>query len=93
MDDKQLDRAMKSIGKGCFVEHFEDFAKYDNAKCIRILSNCHPEYTGPSCRTRTYHSKAIFRNHCEKKALEIILKSNVDDKTKQKCELLLNSLD
>ena len=93
MDDQKLTRALRSIGKKCFVEHFKDFAMYDATECAKIISSNHPEYTDNSCHSRASHAKMIFNNHCEKRALEMISRSNrVDYEAKQKCEALLNSM-
>ena len=61
MNDQQLDRTLRSIGREVFVTYFKDF-------CAQSKSNedvaAHIEeercYTAKSCRSRTGHARSII---------------------------------
>lgn len=75
MNDQQLDRNLRSVGKRCFVKYFEKFrdsnlSNSDVASLIKAKG-----YTWKSCLSRTSHARAIINSPRCKDALLIICKS------------------
>ena len=77
MDDKQLDRSLRSIGKECFVKYYELFKdpKWTKEDLIEHLLAVEG-YTESGCITRISQSRRIFNAHREFDALDIIINSN-----------------
>ena len=73
MDDYQLDRNLRSVGKECFVAYFEKFCdeSLDN-QAVAALIQKERGYTWKACMSRTSHAKSIIRTGRAKDALEII---------------------
>lgn len=70
MNDQQLDRTLRSIGKECFVTYFREFAnsRLSNEDVAEILMR-ETDYTEGSCRSRTSHARRIIREGRAKDAL------------------------
>lgn len=76
MNDQQLDRNLKSIGKECFVTYFKYFAdsSLSNEYVARRLKT-ERGYTDQSCQSRTGHARSIIKAGRAKDALIIISQS------------------
>ncbi|PNH91798.1 hypothetical protein [Vibrio diazotrophicus] len=77
MDDKQLDRSLRSIGKECFVKYYELFrdrtwSKEDLIEHLMALEG----YQESGCITRISQSRRIFDDNRELDALDMVIKSN-----------------
>ncbi|WP_219588240.1 hypothetical protein, partial [Vibrio parahaemolyticus] len=77
MDDKQLDRSLRSIGKECFVKYYELFqdpnwSKEDLIEHLIALEG----YQESGCITRISQSRRIFNDHREYDALDMVISSN-----------------
>jgi hypothetical protein len=61
MDDKQLDRAIRSIGKGCFVKYYEEFrnSTLSNEDLIELLMN-NEGYAETASGTRVSYSRRVI---------------------------------
>lgn len=70
MDDQQLDRTLRSIGKKCFVTYF---CKFDDTSLsiedVAEILMRETDYTEKSCRSRTSHARRIIREGRAKDAL------------------------
>ena len=95
MNDTQLDRNLRSVGKECFVTYFEKFSD-------RMLSNQEIAeriqeergYTWKACQSRTSHARSIIREGRARDALEIIRDSGGvrDQRIRNKAARLVASL-
>ncbi len=63
MDDKQLQRAIKSIGKGCFVKYYEAFrdSTQSNESLVELLM-IKEGYAETGSQTRVSCSKRIIQS-------------------------------
>jgi hypothetical protein len=88
-------RALNSIGKKCFIDHYEDFENCTdkNALSQNLLKN-NKNATSPLAQmTRINYAQWIFDNNKEKEALGIIIDSNrLDDVTKKKAREYFENL-
>ena len=90
MNDQQLDRNLKSIGKECFVTYFKYFAdsSLSNEYVARGLKT-ERGYTDHACQTRTSHARSIIKAGRAKDALIIISQSkSVPMQIKEKARAL-----
>ena len=78
MNDQQLDRTLRSVGKECFVTYFCEFynRSLSNEDITEILVR-DTDYTDKSCRTRTRHARRIIRAERARDALNNISVSSV----------------
>lgn len=92
MNDQQLDRNLRSIGKECFVSFFQQF-------CDSSLSNADVAeqirkdrgYTDKACLSRTSHARSIIKAGRAIDALDMICQSTnlqVTDSTKVRAAAL-----
>ena len=94
MDDKQLDRSLRSIGKGCFVKYFKQFCntRIKDYELIDILMK-NEGYAETGCRTRVNQSRRIIREGRAKDALmEIITSEKLSDSVRQEAADLVKSI-
>ena len=84
MNDAQLNRALQSIGKECFVTYFLKFNDHllTNQDLCEILIN-ERGYRPSACSTRVSKSRGIIKAGCAKNALMVIAESNVDKRTRE----------
>ena len=70
MNDQQLDRNLKSIGKECFVTFFKYFAdsSLSNQYIAKRLKT-ERGYTDHACQSRTGHARSIIKAGRAKDAL------------------------
>jgi hypothetical protein len=95
MDDKRLDRNLRSIGMDCFVSYYNLFADemLSNAEIADIIFK-ERGYTFKACNSRTSHSRAIIRAGRAKDALEMVTSSSrVSSNITEKAQELLQTLD
>ncbi|HHF3141645.1 MULTISPECIES: hypothetical protein [Vibrio] len=85
MDDTDLDKKLKSVGKAAFVSHYELFRDFTNGRISRadaietLVTNKVSNEAGAAIRVG--NAKLIFENSREQDALDLILQSNrVDNK-------------
>lgn len=73
MNDNQLDRCLRSIGKMCFVDNYHLFANFHipHEEAVEFLMENHG-YKETGARTRVSCSRRIIRNGRVKDALKII---------------------
>jgi hypothetical protein len=91
VDDKQLQRTIQSIGKGCFVKYYEAFRDptQSNENLIELLMT-EEGYTETACRTRVSHSRRIIDSgHAPEILAEISNSAKLDYKTIVKAKELL----
>lgn len=83
MDDRQLVEALKSAGKTCFVRYFCRFSDESVSQHelfdLLIQENGYKE---PATRSRVSNARRIIGAGRAKDALNLILRSKVDEKTK-----------
>jgi hypothetical protein len=94
MDDKQLDRCLRSIGKKCFVRYFKQFSdtRIQDYQIIDTLMK-NEGYTETGCRTRVSQSRRIIREGRAKDALrEIIASERLSESVRQEAADLVNSV-
>lgn len=76
MDDKQFDRALRSVGMSCFTNYFDVFvSNLSREDVVERLKSENP-FTEKSCNSRTSHARSIIANGYAKEALERVIKSN-----------------
>ena len=85
MDDSELDKKLKSVGKAAFVSHYElflDFTKGRISRADAIESLVRQKVSNEAgAAIRIGNAKLIFENGRELDALDLILQSNrVDNK-------------
>jgi len=61
MNDEQLDRALQSVGMGCFVRYFDEFVKDSQSVDVAELPFRSENWTEKSCRGRGSHARRIVR--------------------------------
>ena len=87
MDDQQLDRNLRSIGKECFVAFFKEFydCSLSNEDVVAQIKEDR-DYTDKSCRSRTSHARSIIKAGRALDALDVIrfsMSSQVTAHTKE----------
>ncbi len=76
MNDDQLERSLQSIGKGCVVEYFCEFAdKSISDRLIIEMLMRHKRYTESGSRTRVSQARRIIRAGRAEDALRNIIRS------------------
>ena len=76
MNDDQLERSLRSIGKGCFVEYFCQFADQNlsNGDVIEMLM-LQEGYTETGSRTRVSQARRIIESGRTEDALRNVIQS------------------
>ena len=76
MDDDQLERSLQSIGKGCFVEYFCQFADQNlsNSAVTEMLMR-QEGYTESGSRTRVSQARRIISADRAEDALRNVIQS------------------
>ena len=76
MNDQQLHRNLRSIGKECFVTFFEEFWELTRSN-ENVAAQIEKErgFTEKSCRSRTSHARSIIKAGRAKDALNAIFLS------------------
>ncbi|HCG8023164.1 TPA: hypothetical protein NJ909_000119 [Vibrio parahaemolyticus] len=76
MDEKQFDRALRSVGMSCFTNYFDVFASnLPREEVVERLKRENP-FTEKSCNSRTSHARSIIANGYAKEALVRVAMSN-----------------
>jgi len=91
MDDKQLERAIKSIGKACFVKYYELFRDPTRSNEVLVdLLMRQERYAETASQTRVSRSRQIIQSGNGPKILREILQSDrLDDDIINKAKELL----
>ena len=92
--DMDIDTALRSMGKSCFVKHFKTFSdsKLSSEDVIEILRQS-DNYTETACRTRTSNGRNIIKSGNARKALLLIASSNrLSDEIVDQARKLLKTL-
>ena len=76
MNDQQLDRNLRSVGKACFVKWYSQFSDFriKDSDLIGLMVK-DEGYTESVCRTRVSKSRTIIREGRAKDALKLIMLS------------------
>ena len=76
MNDDQLERSLRSIGKGCFVEYFCQFAdqSLSNRDVIEVLMR-QEDYEESGSRTRVRQARRIIESGRTEDALRNVIRS------------------
>ena len=76
MNDDQLERSLRSIGKGCFVEYFCQFADQNlsNGDVIEALMR-QEGYTETGSRTRVSQARRVIGSGRAEDALRNVIQS------------------
>ena len=76
MNDDQLERSLRSIGKGCFVAYFRQFADQtlSNSDVVELLMR-QEGYTESGSRTRVSQARRIIRSGRAQDALMNVIQS------------------
>lgn len=76
MNDEQLDRSLRSIGKECFVKYFDEFsnANFSREDLIDLLMS-REKYKESGCKTRISQSRRIINSGRANDALDMIVNS------------------
>lgn len=93
MNDQQLDRCLRSIGKTCFVKWFSQFSdlRINNIDLIDLMMK-DEGYTESACRTRVSKSRKIIREGRTKDALRLIISSGrLSDKVRKQAATIHDS--
>ena len=96
MNDQQLERNLRSVGKECFIAFFKEFCNFqisneDLAARIKRKRG----YTDQSCRSRTSHARSIIKEGRAADALQLISLSTdprVTARTRQRANVLIACL-
>ena len=77
MNDQQLDRNLRSIGKECFVTFFNEFydCSLSNEDVAIQIKEERGHYTEKSCQSRTSHARSIIKAGRALDALDMIRSS------------------
>jgi len=77
VDDKKLERSLNSIGKACFVNHYELFRDKSCADVLFVVDFLvkNEQYTNAGAQIRVSDAKAIFNAGRQVDALKIIVQS------------------
>ena len=76
MDDQQLDRALKSLGKEVFVNYFDKFSDLSSSRRYIAKTLEEDGYAKKSSRTKVSNARSIFGAGRAKDALAIIIRSS-----------------
>ena len=76
MNDDQLERSLRSIGKGCFVAYFRQFADQalPNSHIVELMMR-QEGYTENGSRTRVSQARRIIRSGRAEDALRNVIQS------------------
>ncbi len=94
MTEEELECSLRSIGKACFVNHYEIFSnfKMSNSELVQLLMT-QQGYTKNASRTRVSKSRRIINADMVVSALINIINSNkVKKEARNKAQKLLNHL-
>ena len=71
MDDQQMERYLRSVGKQCFVTYFREFNNLSQSTTdiAKLISRKNTQYTIDSCRTRASKARRIIEAGLAKDAL------------------------
>lgn len=89
-----VDKALKSIGKECFVLYFHTFADNTISKCdiVEMLIANHG-YKETATKTRVSNARSIISNGMAKEALMTIGNSkNISDKIRNEAKQLIKNI-
>ena len=94
MNDEQLDRLIRSIGKACSVKRYSQLSDFNTTNSdLSDLMMKKEGYTEPVCRTRVSKSRKIIREKKTKDALTMIIESErLSDHVRKDAEKILYSL-
>ena len=90
MNDQQLRRNLRSVGKACFVKYFENFrdSNLSNSDVASLLKT--EGYTWGSCLSRTSHARAIINSsRCKDALLSICESMRLERTIRDKAALLI----
>ena len=94
MNDYQLDRNLRSIGKECFVSFFEQFCDSSLSTAdVAAQIKERRRYADKACLSRTSHARSIIKSGRAIDALEMVRLSTspqVSADTKEKAAALAN---
>ena len=76
MNDKQFERALRSVGMSCFTNYFDVFASNLSREDVAELLKNENRFTEKSCNSRTSHARSIITNGYAKNALRRVMMSN-----------------
>ncbi len=91
MNSHQIERAIQSIGKGCFVKYFENFrdASQSNTDLVELLMR-RENYTEKASMTRVTNSRNLIKSeHAKEVLLDITKSGRLDYATITKAKELL----
>lgn len=94
MNEKQLERSIQSIGKGCFIKYFDYFENMSisNDELIDLLMK-NENYKESGAKTRTYQSRRIINSGYAKEALKNISESQrLDEQIREQSIEILESI-
>lgn len=92
--EMDLQRALNSVGKTCFVKYYEEFASDKPLEDIVELLLNNEGYTETASRTRVNNARRIIRQGLSAEALGLVISSNhalVTEEIKQKATKVLES--
>ena len=93
MNEQQLDRSLRSVGKECFVTFFGEFCDGTRSnESVDAQIREERGYTWEACRTRTSKSRSIIKAGRAEEALIICSKANVSAHIKQRAAVLAADL-
>ena len=72
MGDDKLDRYLRSVGKRCFVNYFDDFAGGLSSDAVVDLLVKNEGYAEKATRTRVFTARSIIEAGRAKDALRVI---------------------
>ena len=97
MDDTELERSLKGIGKGCFVKYYElfrDKSRTDALFAVDYLVNNgeykNTKYTEPGAKIRVSYAKRIFDARREKDGLKFCARAGISGELVNRAKMLLN---
>jgi hypothetical protein len=97
MDDTELERNLKGVGKACFVKYYESFrdkSLTDEASLVDFLVNNgeykNKKYTKSGAQMRVSFAKRIFYARREKDALKFCAKAAISGELVYKANKILN---
>ena len=94
MDQQQLERSLRSIGKECFIKYYEYFInpKYSNSDLVALLMR-KEGYTESGSRTRVTQTRRIINENKIKEALNMVIESSkLNGSTRVKATKLLSEI-
>lgn len=96
MNERQLERNLRSVGKECFIAFFKEFCDFQTSNedlAAQIKSK--RGYTDKACRSRTSHARTIIKAGRAADALRLVSLSThprVTAHTKQRASVFLACL-